>query len=142
MGTVTAPATRWTGVEHCCLEAEAALPLAGERSSKRAVVRAHRRSYPPGAMTLVLTLLTSDYAVQVSDRRLVAPDGSVFEDEENKGIFWQGVASLSYTGLARIGRKPTPEHCLDVMAEVSAGKLLIEFPAQMTGTSGLFVSRG
>jgi len=35
-------------------------------------------------MTLILNLLTNDYAIQVSDRRPTRPDGSVVTDERNK----------------------------------------------------------
>ena len=36
-------------------------------------------------MTLVLSCLTHDYAVQVSDKRITAPDGRIYSDIRNKG---------------------------------------------------------
>jgi len=57
-------------------------------------------------MTLILSCLTNDYAIQVSDRRLTL-NGNVFEDNENKVVDWGGQIAFGYTGLARILSKPT-----------------------------------
>jgi hypothetical protein len=59
-------------------------------------------------MTLVLSLLTSNYVVQVSDRRLTNPDtGETLEDDVNKAVVFCGRVAFSYTGLARIESKAT-----------------------------------
>ena len=60
-------------------------------------------------MTLILSCLTRDYVVQVSDRRVVATDGSWHEDRANKAIFFCGHSSFSYTGIARLEGLPTDE---------------------------------
>jgi hypothetical protein len=56
-------------------------------------------------MTLILTAATADFIVQVSDRRLTLPDGSLFDDFANKALVASCADSrftISYTGLARI----------------------------------------
>ncbi len=53
--------------------------------------------------------------VQVSDRRLTYPDGSLFEDEENKCIFYRHQGTVAYTGLARLGNEPTADWALDLL---------------------------
>jgi hypothetical protein len=58
-------------------------------------------------MTLVISCLTEEYAIQVSDRRLTNSRGEVVEDNENKAIDWGGQVAFGYTGLARILSKPT-----------------------------------
>ena len=60
-------------------------------------------------MTLILSCLTRDYVVQVSDRRVVATDGSWREDRANKASFFCGHSSFSYTGYARLEGLPTDE---------------------------------
>jgi hypothetical protein len=45
----------------------------------------------------------------VSDRRVVATDGSWHEDRANKAIFFCGHSSFSYTGIARLEGLPTDE---------------------------------
>lgn len=60
-------------------------------------------------MTLILSCLTRDYVVQVSDRRVVATDGSWREDRANKAVFFCGHSSFSYTGIARLEGLPTDE---------------------------------
>jgi hypothetical protein len=64
-------------------------------------------------MTLIFSLMTKEFVVQVSDRRLTNADGSVFEDEENKCIFYRHQGTVAYTGLARIGNEPTADWALD-----------------------------
>ncbi len=60
----------------------------------------------PG-MTLILNVLTRDYVVQVSDRRLVSPGGSIFEDDRNKSILYKHHAVFGYTGTAALTPTPT-----------------------------------
>jgi hypothetical protein len=64
------------------------------------------------AVTLILSLVTHDFVVQASDRRLTSPDGTLFEDEENKCIYYHLNASIAYTGLARLNGEPTADWAL------------------------------
>lgn len=58
-------------------------------------------------MTLVLSLISESWAIQVSDRRLVyvGPDGTVVrrDDEKNKAILWCNRVAFSYSGLGELG---------------------------------------
>jgi hypothetical protein len=59
-------------------------------------------------MTLILTCLTSEWAVQVSDRRLVGLRGGtvrVVDESSNKAIIYSDHFTVGYTGLARIGEE-------------------------------------
>jgi hypothetical protein len=67
--------------------------------------------------------MTQAYVVQVSDRRLTLPDGTVFEDEENKCIFYRHQGTIAYTGLARIGREPTADWALDPLYNNGDGRM-------------------
>jgi hypothetical protein len=70
-------------------------------------------------MTLIVSALADDATVQVSDRRLSFPDGSVLCDDANKGICFDCAdahVSLAYTGLALIGTTPTDHWLVDVLA--------------------------
>jgi len=58
-------------------------------------------------MTLILSAIAGEYAVQVSDRRLTWPNGRVFDDEANKAVLFCGRMVFSYTGLGLIGRDRT-----------------------------------
>jgi hypothetical protein len=66
-------------------------------------------------MTLVLSLITESWAIQVSDRRLVwlSSDGKIVrgDDHRNKAILWCNRLAFAYTGLAELGpyREPTDE---------------------------------
>lgn len=72
-------------------------------------------------MTLVLSFISRDYVVQVSDRRLTGSDGSLVSDTRNKGIVLEGNLSFAYSGLAMIGRTPTDLWLADVLASPSEG---------------------
>jgi hypothetical protein len=56
-------------------------------------------------MTLVVGAQNNDYALQVSDRRLTAEDGSVVDDESNKLYIFESDSCrflVGYSGLARL----------------------------------------
>jgi hypothetical protein len=58
-------------------------------------------------VTLVVSLISESWAIQVSDRRLVyvGPDGTVVrrDDGKNKAILWCNRLAFSYTGLGELG---------------------------------------
>lgn len=66
-------------------------------------------------MTLVLSLITESWAIQVSDRRLVwiGQNGEIVrkDDERNKAVVWCNRLAFAYTGLAELGpmREATDE---------------------------------
>ncbi len=59
-------------------------------------------------MTLILSAVAGDYAVQVSDRRLTV-GARVEDDETNKAVLFCGRFAFAYTGLAKVAREPTDE---------------------------------
>ncbi|MEV4516178.1 hypothetical protein AB0K00_45360 [Dactylosporangium sp. NPDC049525] len=70
-------------------------------------------------MTLILSLLTRQFVIQVSDRRLTKPDGTIHDDEVNKTAFYSRNASVAFTGLAFLGRDPTADWMLESLAQGS-----------------------
>ena len=80
-------------------------------------------------MTLVLSLITESWAIQVSDRRLVwlDPANRIIrkDDERNKAVVWCNRLAFAYTGLAELGpmREATDEWLARELAEswVDAG---------------------
>ena len=61
-------------------------------------------------MTLILTALSSDRVVQVSDRKLTYPDGRRYTDDANKAVVVHcddAHFSIAYTGLAYVRDKET-----------------------------------
>ena len=71
------------------------------------IINTRFASRPTGSMTLILSAIAGEYAVQVSDRRLTRPDGSVFDDEANKAVLFCGRMAFSYTGLGFIEKDRT-----------------------------------
>lgn len=59
-------------------------------------------------MTLVLSCLTRDYVLQVSDRRLVftQPKFSIKDDDTLKAVLLNGHVTFAYTGLSELPRSP------------------------------------
>jgi hypothetical protein len=59
--------------------------------------------------TLVLSLITESWALQVSDRKLVwlGPNDEIVrkDDERNKAVVWCNRLAFAYTGLAELGPK-------------------------------------
>ncbi len=58
-------------------------------------------------MTILLSCITQDYALQITDRRLVFPDGKLADDSSNKALIYKGHMAVCFTGLACLGGKPT-----------------------------------
>lgn len=71
-------------------------------------------------MTLVQTLFTRERVIQVADRRLTWPDGSVADDNYTKLVCWNQTFSVAFTGIARIDRrlrKSTSEWIAEVLCD-------------------------
>ena len=71
-------------------------------------------------MTLIQTFLSSDFVIQVSDRRLTRAGGSVFDDDYTKLVCWNQSFTAGFTGLARIDRrqqKSTSEWVAEVLSD-------------------------
>ncbi|WP_204079014.1 hypothetical protein [Mycobacterium riyadhense] len=71
-------------------------------------------------MTLVQTLYTRDRIIQVSDRRLTWPDGTVFDDDYTKLVCWNQTFSVAFTGIARVDRrlrKSTSEWIAEMLSD-------------------------
>ena len=79
-------------------------------------------------MTLVLSCITPDYAIQVSDRRLTwvnGPNaGQVADDNRNKAVVVCNKLTFAYNGLAEIGAARTDEWLLDVVGRVPLEQVL------------------
>ena len=80
-------------------------------------------------MTLIFTVLTFNKVVQVSDRRLTWPDGSLADDHANKAVCVScadGWFAISYTGAAQVGRSrtPTDEWLVELLSRADAGSLV------------------
>ena len=60
-------------------------------------------------MTVVVTCLTHDYIVQAADRRLTNSNGTLYDDDTNKAVFYCGRVAVAYAGPAQIEGKPTAE---------------------------------
>jgi len=55
-------------------------------------------------VTLILSLLTREFAMQASDRQLTdARTRRLVTEHANKAVVWGGAATLAFTGLATIG---------------------------------------
>ena len=80
-------------------------------------------------MTQIFTVLTFNKVVQVSDRRLTWPDGSLADDHANKAVCVScadGWFAISYTGAAQVGRSrtPTDEWLVELLSSADAGSLV------------------
>ncbi|MDA8188241.1 MAG: hypothetical protein M0T85_08880 [Dehalococcoidales bacterium] len=71
-------------------------------------------------MTLIITAVSRDGIVQVSDRRLTK-DGQAYDDSSNKAVCVScsdGRLAISYAGLAEIGGQRTDEWLADCLASM------------------------
>lgn len=82
-------------------------------------------------MTLILSLATPDFVVQVSDRKLTWPDGSLAEDHSNKSVLFKNTMAFSYTGPSRICGKPTDMWLSDVLCGCSPTQSLMDTWSQI-----------
>lgn len=60
-------------------------------------------------MTLIISCISRDFVVQVSDRRVSVPQFGLVEDQANKALFFCGQSAWAYTGLANIHQQRTDE---------------------------------
>lgn len=78
-------------------------------------------------MTLVLSIATPKFAVQVSDRRLTWTDAMggirIADDEANKQTVFHNRMVFAYTGLARIAEKSTDVWLAHTLAESPSDSL-------------------
>jgi|GEM_PF-2053415 len=81
-------------------------------------------------MTLILTCLTYEHIVQVADRRLTLPDGTLYDDDTNKAVFYCGRIAVAYTGLAQMEGKPTAEWIGWCMKEATQAEPAMEHVAE------------
>ena len=85
-------------------------------------------------MTLILSALTQNEVVQVSDRRFtfIRPDGSVRSrnDERNKAVLFCGRVMFGFTGRGDLGIKRST----DLWLADRIGRVLGEFPEADQGT--------
>lgn len=58
-------------------------------------------------MTLIISCITEDHCIQISDRKLTFPSGITADDNSNKSTLVKsdGILSFAYTGIAHIGNK-------------------------------------
>lgn len=54
-------------------------------------------------MTLILSCLTQNHAIQVSDRRITGIYGDLIDDYENKGIQYGALMAFAFSGPSHIG---------------------------------------
>lgn len=74
-------------------------------------------------MTLIQTVTTDDLVIQVADRRLSRPDGSVFDDDYTKLVCWNTSFTVGFTGLARIDpaqKKSTSEWLAETLCDYAS----------------------
>jgi hypothetical protein len=74
-------------------------------------------------MTLIQTVITDDLIIQVADRRLSRPDGSLFDDDYTKLVCWNNSVTVGFTGLARIDRaqkKSTSEWIAETLCDYAS----------------------
>ena len=67
-------------------------------------------------MTLILSFVSRDYLIQVSDRRLTKANGEVVDEQVSKTTLFGGTSLFGFTGLARIGTTPTHRFLTDALA--------------------------
>ncbi len=99
-------------------------PRQGRPQSAVDVIRCCRDNY---GMTQILSLISHQFVVQASDRRVtMVPSGRIAEDDHNKAIFQCGHMVWAFTGVARIGATRTAEWMSDTVAQCSSLQQSIE----------------
>ena len=71
-------------------------------------------------MTLILSCLTERYAIQVSDRRITGPDGTLIDDYENKATQYGNLMAFAFSGCAYIGGRRTHVWLMNALASTQS----------------------
>lgn len=74
-------------------------------------------------MTLIIPFISDDFAMLVSDRRFVLPNGRSVDEDGNKVVVFNRHYCFGYTGLATLNGYPTDMWLADVLASVGAKPL-------------------
>jgi len=90
------------------------------------------------AVTLILSCITREYVVQASDRKVTAFDGSWFENQRNKVVFFCGHSAFAYTGLASLAGLLTEEW---LTLELGAAKALTDGIPHIAGQAKVALRR-
>jgi hypothetical protein len=69
-------------------------------------------------MTLIMSLVRHEYALQVADRKVTMPDGSDVNDDTIKSVVFSNLMVFSFTGLAYLNQQ-TDSWLADELVEVS-----------------------
>lgn len=105
---------------------------------------------PRFLMTLIITALSDDAVVQVSDRRLTYPNGRIYSETANKSLCVEcsdTVFTVAYTGLALIGTVLTDRWIVNYLRRSGAVNkrfpdLLADFHAEVKNTFTTLRNRG
>jgi len=73
-------------------------------------------------MTLIASVVTSDFVAQVSDRRLTK-DGKPFDDEVNKAVVVCSHMAFGYSGLAYLSQKRVDDWLVEVLLQTKIGRI-------------------
>lgn len=89
-------------------------------------------------MTLIMSLLSRDYVIQVSDRRFLwfEPDDKVrrIDDESNKSVLWAHLNAFAFTGIGNLGVK----HRTDLWLARHLAKVEGGLPAEQADQGHVF----
>lgn len=77
-------------------------------------------SFWPIAMTLILSCLTKNHAIQVSDRRITGLYGDLIDDYENKGIQYGALMAFAFSGPSHIGGLRTHIWIMNALAPIDS----------------------
>ena len=74
-------------------------------------------------MTLILTCITDQFVIQVSDRRLTylnGPNvGKLMDDDRNKAVLWNSTVAVAYTGVTPIDGVETDNWLASTLVEAA-----------------------
>lgn len=94
------------------------MPSAALRASFGAAQLLLRLGGTLQGMTLIISVLTPSYVLQVSDKRVTSiADGSLIDDDRVKAVQYCNQMLFSYSGVAELAAQPFHEWLVDVLAE-------------------------
>jgi hypothetical protein len=83
-------------------------------------------------VTLILSFLSSEFAVQVADRQVTLQNGRIVNDTTTKMIVFDGCSLFGYTGFAVLNGQPTHRWMTNALHDVLAnGQTLDQFAEQL-----------